>query len=115
MARILAVAFVGAVLASASGCKQSADSLIKEMIAGLNSLAESIEKGEPEAKQKAIAEKLKATKEKMDKMKLTKEQDDALKEKYKDEVTKAMMRLLAAGMKAEKSGAKMPDLGGLFK
>lgn len=115
MARFLTVAVVGVVLASASGCKQSPDSLIKEMIAGINSLAESIEKGEPEAKQKAIAEKLKATKEKMDKLKLTKEQDEALKKKYEDEVTKAMMRLLAAGMKAEKSGTKMPDLKDLFK
>ena len=99
MARLLAVAVVGAVLLTAGGCKSSPDSLVKEMIAGMNRLADSIEKGEPEEKQKAIAEKIKDTSEKLKKLNLTADQQKALGEKHSAELMAAFKRIVEARSK----------------
>jgi biopolymer transport protein ExbB/TolQ len=117
MKRVLTVCVVGFMLVNVSGCGGSPDGLMKEMISGLNSLADSMEKGESEDKQKAIADKLKATSEKLDKLKHSEDQKKALVEKHKDDMTKAMMRLMAASMKQATTNpnAKGPDLGSLFK
>lgn len=116
MARVLTVGLVGLFLLTATGCGNSPDGLVKSLITDMNRLADSMEKGEPEDKQKAIAERLKATGEKLEKLNLTAEQKKALQDKHKDEMEKALGRLFGAAMKqgAAKAGAGGLDLGKVF-
>lgn len=113
MRRVLAFGLVGFVLASASGCG-GADSLMKELISGLNDMAASIEKKEPPEKQQAIADRIKKTSEKLDKLKLSDDEKKKLVEKYKPQLEEAFGRLMKASMAAAAGGAGGPNLGDLF-
>jgi hypothetical protein len=99
MKRVLAVGFVGLVLASAGGCGNNPDGLMKKQIANMNALADSWEKGEPADRQQAILERIKATNERMEKLKLTEDQKKELGKKYDAELGQVMQRLFQAMMK----------------
>ena len=113
MKRSVVFGFVAVFLFSATGCGGGgAEGLIKDSISDMNALADAIEKKESKDKIKAIAERLKATGEKMKNMKLSKDEDERLKKKYEEDMKKALGRLMAAAMKA---GPELGDLGDILK
>ena len=92
MRRVLALGLIGVVLATASGCG-GPDNLMRDTIASMNRLSESIEKGEPEARQKELSQQVKDGFEKFEKLKLNEEQKKVLFEKYDGEMEAAAKRL----------------------
>jgi hypothetical protein len=86
-------------LVGVSGCGTPADNLMKEKISLMNQMADALEKGD-KAKAEEIDKKGKELEKKMEDLKLSDEEKKKLTEKYKDEITKAVARVLAAGMKA---------------
>lgn len=95
MRRVLALGLIGVVLATASGCG-GPDTLMRDVVNDMNRLSESIEKGEPEARQKELSQQVKDGFEKFEKMKLNEEQKKALFDKYSDDMTKSALRLKKA-------------------
>jgi hypothetical protein len=95
-------------LCGLSGCGSSADSLMKDQINLMNEMADAIEKGEPEAKLQTLKQRGEEIEKKMKAMNISDAEKKRLEEKYKDDLTKALGRLLKAGM--EKGGK---DLKGL--
>ena len=108
MRRVLALGLIGVVLATASGCGGQ-DGVMRDTVAGMNRLSESIEKGEPEARQKELSQKVKDGFEKFEKLRLSEEQKKALFEKYTDEIEKAATRLDKA-LKSTNSTFETPSL-----
>jgi hypothetical protein len=96
MRKILTLGCAGMFLCLVSGCGGNAEGLLKEEINLINQLAESIEKGEPEAKRKDIQTKLEENHKKLDAIKLPKAEQDKLMEKYQGDMLKAVMRLAKA-------------------
>ena len=92
MRRVLALGLIGVVLATASGCS-GPDGLMRDTIASMNRLSESIERGEPEARQKELSQQVKDRFEKFERLKLGEEQKKALFDKYADEIETASKRL----------------------
>lgn len=91
------------------GCGGSSpDSLVKEQIAGMNEMADALEKNEPESKLTDIKNRLEATGKKMEALKLSDDEKKKLLEKHKDELMNATSRMFQAMMKRSK------DLGSLF-
>jgi hypothetical protein len=101
------VAFV--VLMAVSGCGSSADSLMKDMIADMNALADLLEKGD-EARINDAKKRLEETGKKLDALKLSEEDKKKLQEKYKPEMEKAASRMMGGMMK--QMGKGLPGLGG---
>jgi hypothetical protein len=99
-----------ALLAFSGGCGSSDphDAAVKEMLAAMNELADVMDTVKDEAsataaapKLKAVADRVKALKTKMDGMpKPTAEVEESLKKKYEEQMKNVMGRLMAAGMKA---------------
>jgi hypothetical protein len=108
MKKSLALTGMLLLLFGASGCSSSPDSLIKDQISLMNDMADALEKGD-EAKAKSIAEKMKEVDKKLEALKLSEDDKKKLGEKYKDELTKAAMRMLQAQMKGGMKG--LEDLG----
>lgn len=104
MTRRIALSLMGAFALSAMGCGKSSDSLMRDMIADVNNLAESIEKKEPKEKQEKIAERLKGLGEQMKQVKMSDDEKKKLQEKYKDDMGKAFSRLMQAQMKVAMEG-----------
>ena len=94
MRRVLAVGLVF-VLAAAGGCG-SPDGTIRDAVAGMNKLAEAIERGESKERQEELAQKVKDSFAKFDQLKMSEEQKKALFDKHADELGKALLRLKAA-------------------
>ena len=92
MKRIVAFGLLGVVLVCAPGCG-GPDALMKEFIANLNLLADTIEKKEPADRQEAARERVRATAEKIDKLKLSAEDKEKLLKKYEPELKKAKERI----------------------
>ncbi len=91
---------VGSVLLTVcvlSGCGASADSLMKDQIRDMNAMADALEKKD-DAKAKEIEKSMKATEEKLNALKLSEDEKKKVVERHKDEITKAMDRLMKASM-----------------
>jgi TolA-binding protein len=104
------------VLFGVSGCGASADSLVKEQIQIMNETAEALENKAPDAKVTELQKKLEETNKKLEALKLSDEEKKKVIEANKDELTKATMRLMKAGMNKTigeigKGFPGMPDLG----
>ena len=118
MKRLASAACVLILLSKLTGCGSggsSADSLMKEQIKLMNELAEAMESGADQSKVEALNKKLNETAEKFKALKLSEDDTKKLAEKYKDDLGKAVMRLMAASFKgpASKMGdIKVPDPGG---
>jgi hypothetical protein len=99
--------------AGLSGCgDSSAESAMKDMIAALNGLAESLESVKDDASADAAlpqirkaAQRVAAAAEKLQNQKVTQDEEKRLGEKYKKELAKAQERLMRASMSA---GMKAP-------
>jgi hypothetical protein len=91
-----------------AGCGSSPDSLVKEQIAGINDLADAIEKGEPESKLTDIKKRMEDTSKKLEALKMSDDEKKKLIEKHKDELLKATERMVKAMM------SKSKDFGSLF-
>jgi hypothetical protein len=95
MRRVLALGVIGVVLATASGCG-GPDGVMRDVIGGMNRLAEAIEKGESKERQEELAQKVRDATARFDKLKQTEEQKKALVDKHAAELEKASKRLKAA-------------------
>jgi len=89
----------------AVGCGSPADNLMKDTINLMNQMADAIEKKD-EAKIKDLQKKIEENGKKLEELKLSADEKKKLEEKYKDDLTKAAAKVLAAGMKA--AGGGMP-------
>jgi hypothetical protein len=87
-----------ALLISVSGCEKSAEDRTKKQIDLMNDLADAIEKKD-EAKAKSVAQELKENGEKLKAMNLSDDDKKKIAEKYKEDLGKALGKLLAAAMK----------------
>ncbi len=81
------------------------DALMKQMIAAVHTLASAIDKKESADKIKDLAQKLKATGDKIDALNLSADDKKKLEEKYKKEMTDALGKLFAAAL-SNPEGAK---------
>jgi len=114
MKRLYAVGFVAALLAATPGCSKSdPDSLTKQSISDMNDLASAIEKKESTDKIKSLAEKLKATSDKIAALKLTPDESKKLMEKYQKETMDALSKLVKAAMANPEAMAALSSVGGL--
>jgi hypothetical protein len=89
---------------------------MKDQIKLMNELAEAMESGADQSKLDALNKQLNETAEKFKALKLSEADTKKLAEKYKDDLGKAVTRLMAATFKGlgNKTGDfKVPDLGGL--
>ncbi len=116
MKRFVALGIVGVLMFATTGCG-GPDSLFKEYIANVNALADSIEKKESKEKIQAVADRMKATQDKIDKLKLSDSEKESLKKKYEKDLEAAMKRLLSAILKVgmEGGGDNLPKLDNLMK
>ena len=106
------------VLTCFSGCGNSPDSLMKQQISQMNEMADALEKGASESEVEAIQKRMDATGKKLEDLNLSDEEGQKLLERHKEELTKAIQRLLTASMgKAVKEMGKgfpgMPAGGGV--
>ncbi len=114
MNRFVVVGFIAVVLTTVSGCgKNDPDSLTKESISQINDLASAIEKKESTDKIKSLAEKLKATQDKIQALKLSPEDQKKLMEKYQKETMEALSKLVKAAMGNPEAMAALSSVGGL--
>lgn len=98
MKRIIATAGALMLIVNLSGCSGSAEDVTKKQIDLMNDLADAIEKKD-EAKAKSIAQELKENGEKLKGMNLSDDEKKKIGEKYKDDMLKAVGRLMGAAMK----------------
>ena len=110
MRRVLALGLIGVVLATAGGCG-GPDAQVRAVVADMNRLSDAIEKNEPEARQKELAQRVQTGMSKFDQLKLTEEQKKALFDKHADEMAAASKRLA----KALESGNSKFDAPSLFR
>jgi phage FluMu gp28-like protein len=96
MRRVVGLGVVAVVLAAAPGCGRSPDGLMQTWIADINRLAEAIEEGVGEDRQKELSDKARDTESRIEKLKLNPEQKAELAERHKAEFEKALLRLAAA-------------------
>jgi hypothetical protein len=114
MKRLYALGFVAALLAATPGCsKNDPDSLTKQSISDMNDLASAIEKKESTDKIKSMAEKLKATQDKIVALKLSPDDSKKLMEKYQKEMMDALSKLMKAAMGNPEAMAALSSVGGL--
>jgi hypothetical protein len=104
--RTLCLAAAAALLATA-GCGGKADGLVKDLIADQYAYADAMDAGD-EVKMKECEERMKATTKKFDDLKLSEDEKKKLKEKYKEELEKANMRMYQATVKKMAPGAFPP-------
>ncbi len=114
MKRVIIIGFVAILLVSAPGCgSNDPDSLTKQSISQMNDLAAAIEKKESIDKIKSLAEKLKATHEKIASIKLSPEETSKLTEKYSKEQMEAGMKIAKAVMTNPEAMTAITSAGGL--
>lgn len=113
MARALVLGFIAVLFVSAPGCSgNDPDSLTKQSISQMNDLAAALEKKESQDTIKALAEKIKATNEKMEALKLSDKDKKKLQEKYKKEIEDVMKRIMTATLANPDAIAAMGSLAG---
>ena len=81
-------------LLAVTGCGASPESLFEQSLADMNKLADAYEADKSEAECKEISTRLKEVNEKI--AKLSDDEKKRMAEKYRDELAKASMRLMAA-------------------
>src|ERR1700721_1528322 len=106
--------FVAALLVSVSGCgSKDPEGLTKQSISQMNDLAAAIEKKESTDTIKSLAEKYKATNEKLSALKLSPDEAKKIMEKYAKEQMEAGMRMLKAAMANPEAMVALSSMGGL--
>jgi hypothetical protein len=110
-----------------ASCGDSHDKAMKDMVSGMNKLADTMEgitdKASAEAakdKLKSLEEEMKAIKARMDKLgKPSGDAEKTLKEKYEKDLEAAMKRMMGAAMKAATAGPEVQEalksIGGVMK
>ena len=98
MKRSLVTVCVFALLSGLSGCSGNAEDLYKKQIDLMNNLADAIEKKD-EAGAQSIVKELNEVESKLKDTKVTADEKKRIEDKYKDELGKAVMKLLGAMMK----------------
>jgi len=95
-----------------SGCGASADSLMQSEIQTLNSLAEAYETKAPEAKISELKKQQEENNQKFAELKLSDDETKKLKDRYKDELVKALAKYTSALVKTGDFG-KISQAAGL--
>jgi hypothetical protein len=113
MKRLIVLGFVAVVLATTTGCGKDPDSLTKESISQMNDLSTAIEKKESIDTIKSLAEKYKATNEKIAALKLSPEDAKKLMEKYQKEQLEAFNKMVKAVMGNPEAMSALTAMGGL--
>ena len=93
--RLFVTACTFALLINVTGCGVSAEDRMKKDVDLMNDLADAIEKKD-EARATSLVQELKENGDKLKEMKVSEDEYKKLKEKYKDDGTKAFNRLIAA-------------------
>lgn len=95
-----------------SGCGSKPDRLVQKQIALMNEMADEIESGGSEDDIKQVRGRLEENSKKLEELDLSEEEITRLKEKYEDEMSEAMGRMMKASMSraAQEIGKKIPGL-----
>ena len=109
MKKLLGLGSIALLLFAVSGCGANADSLVQEQIKEMNDLAQAMETNAPDSTIKDIQKKMEDTNQKLKDLKVSDEEGKKLADKYKDDLTKALQRLLKAAMTKG-----MKDMGSQF-
>ena len=80
------------------GCGSKADRIVKKQIKLVNKLADKMEDGGSDEELKKISDQLTDLEKELEELDLTSEEKEALRDKYKDDMTKARKRLAEAAV-----------------
>jgi hypothetical protein len=108
MQRVLSITLVGLLSLSFTGCGDSGEKIIQDMIAAMNETSDAIESGDM-AKVRTSLAKLKETSKKAKEKKVSKSEDKRLEEKYKSQMEAAMTKMTGSIGKGLASGKLKPE------
>jgi biopolymer transport protein ExbB/TolQ len=106
--RVLSITLVGLLSLSFTGCGDSGEKIIQDMIAAMNETSDAIESGDM-AKVRTSLAKLKETSKKAKEKKVSKSEDKRLEEKYKSQMEAAMTKMTGSIGKGLASGKLKPE------